>query len=169
MVAVGAAAGLAAYPAAQDIRLQPVSLALAVLGVVLLVLGLVARSPGGIGFALVSLGATYGVLFAAEGSRLDRLAPVYAAGLLLVAELAFWSIESRVPAWSDSELVIWRLARLALACAGAAVLGAIVIADASAGTGGGGLVLETLGVAAVIGAIVLVTALVRRAAVDSGP
>ena len=169
MVAVGAAAGLATYPAAQDIRLQPVSLGLAVLGVVLLVFGLVARSSAGIGFALVSLGATYGVLFTAEGSRLDRLAPVYAAGLLLVAELAFWSVESRVPAWSDPELVIWRLARLALACAGAAVLGAIVIADASAGTGGGGLVLETLGVAAVIGAIVLVTALVRRAAVDSGP
>ena len=92
------------------------------------------------------------MLFEAEGSRLDRLAPAYAAGLLLVAELAFWSIESRVPAWSDPELVIWRLARLALACAGAAVLGAVVIADASAASGGGGLFLETLGVAAAIGA-----------------
>jgi hypothetical protein len=157
------------YPAAQDIRLQPVALGLAVAAVLVLTLGLVVRSSWAIGFALVALGGTYAVLFAAEGARLDRVAPAYAAGLLLVAELAFWSIESRVPAWSDSELVIWRLARLALACAGAAVLGAIVIADASAGTGGGGLVLETLGVAAVIGAIVLVTALVRRAAVDSGP
>jgi len=136
--------------------------------VVALVLGLVVRGPSAIGFSLVSLGGTYGVLFAAEGSRLDRLAPVYAAGLLLVAELAFWSIESRVAAWSDPELPVWRLLRLVLVCAGAAVLGAIVIADASAATGGGGLVLETLGVAAVIGAIVLVTALVRRAAVDSG-
>ena len=121
-----AAAGLAAYPAAQDIRLQPLALALAAIGVVVLVLGLLARWPAAIGFALVSLGGTYAVLFEAEGARLDRLAPAYAAALLLVAELAFWSIESRVPAWSDPELVIWRLARLALACAGAAVLGAVV-------------------------------------------
>ena len=115
----------------------------------------------------MSLGGTYAVLFEAEGSRLDRLAPAYAAGLLLVAELAFWSIESRVPAWSDPELVIWRLARLALACAGAAVLGAVVIADASAAGGGGGLFLETLGVAAAIGAVVLVVVLLRRHPLES--
>ena len=161
-------AGLAAYPAAQDIRLQPLALALAAIGVVVLVLGLLARWPAAIGFALVSLGGTYAVLFEAEGARLDRLAPAYAAALLLVAELAFWSIESRVPAWSDPELVIWRLARLALACAGAAVLGAVVVADASAASGGGGLLLETLGVAAAIGAVVLVVVLLRRHALESG-
>ena len=163
-----AAVGLAAYPAAQDIRLQPVALALAAIGVLALVLGLLARWPAAIGLALVSLGGTYTVLFEAEGSRLDRLAPAYATGLLLIAELAFWSIESRVPAWSDPELVIWRLARLALACAGAAVLGAVVIADASAASGGGGLFLETLGVAAAIGAVVLVVVLLRRTAFESG-
>jgi len=165
---VAAAVGLAAYPAAQDIRLQPLALALAAIGVSVLVLGLLARWPAAIGLALVSLGGTYAVLFAAEGSRLDRLAPAYAAGLLLVAELAFWSIESRVPAWSDPELVIWRLARLALACAGAAVLGAVVVADASAASGGGGLLLETLGVAAAIGAVVVVVVLLRRDAFESG-
>jgi hypothetical protein len=159
--------GLAAYPAAQDIRLQPLSLALAAVGVFVLLVGLVARSPSAIGFALLALGSTYGVLFAAEGARLDRLAPAYAAGLLLVAELAFWSIESRVPAWSEPELVIWRLARLALACAGAAVLGAVVVADAAAAGGGGGLFLETLGVAAAIGAVVVVTVLLHRHARES--
>jgi hypothetical protein len=107
------------------------------------------------------------VLFAAEGARLDRVAPAYAAGLLLVAELAFWSIEGRIAAWTDPEVVIWRLARLALACVGAAVLGAIVIADAAAASGGGGLLLETLGVAAAIGALVVVTVLLRRHAEES--
>jgi hypothetical protein len=165
-VAVLAAVGLAAYPAAQDIRLQPLSLALAVVGVFVLALGVLARWPAAIGFGLVSLGGTYAVLFAAEGSRLDRLAPGYAAGLLLVAELAFWSIESRVPAWSDPELAIWRLARLGLACAGAAVLGAVVIADSAAATGGGGLLMETLGVVAAIGAIALVAVLARRHALE---
>jgi hypothetical protein len=161
-VALVGAAGLAAYPAAQDIHLQPAALALAVVGVFVLAFGLLTRWSAAIGFALVALGGAYAVLFAAEGAHLDRLAPAYAAGLLLVAELAFWSIESRVPAWSDPELVIWRLGRLALACAAAAVLGAIVVADAAAANGGGGLVLETLGVAAAIGALVLVTVLLRR-------
>lgn len=157
-----AAAGLAAYPAAQDIRLQPAALALAAVGVFLLALGLLTRWPAAIGFALVAVGGAYAVLFAAEGAQLDRLAAAYAAALLLVAELAFWSIESRVPAWTDPELVIWRLVRLALACAAAAVLGAIVVADASAASGGGGVLLETIGVAAAIGALVLVIVLLRR-------
>jgi hypothetical protein len=157
-----AAAGLAAYPAAQEIRLQPLALGLASLGVFVLTLGVLARSSGAVGFALAALGGTYAVLFAAEGARLDQVAPAYAAGLFLVAELAFWSIESRVPAWSDPELVIWRLARLALACTGAALLGAVVVADAAAAGGDGGLLIETLGVAAAIGAIVLVTVLVHR-------
>jgi hypothetical protein len=155
------------YPAAQDIRLQPVAIALAVVGVLLLTLGLVLRWPSAIGFALVALGGTYGALFVAEGTHLDSVAPAYAAGLLLVAELAFWSIESRIPAWSDPELAVWRLARLALACGGAAVLGAIVVADAAAASGGGGLLLETLGVAAAIGALVLVTVLLRRHSEES--
>ncbi len=155
------------YPAAQDIRLQPLALGLAVAGVFLLTFGLAVRWPSAIGFALVALGGTYAVLFVAEGTHLDHVAPAYAAGLLLVAELAFWSIESRVPAWSDPEVVIWRLARLALACVGAAVLGAIVVADAAAAGGGGGLLLETLGVAAAIGALILVTVLLRRHAEES--
>ncbi|HEY7149181.1 MAG TPA: hypothetical protein VH420_07015 [Gaiellaceae bacterium] len=133
-----------------------------------LALGLLARSSSAIGFALVALGGAYAVLFAAEGARLDRVAPGYAAGLLLVAELSFWSIESRVAAWSDPELVVWRLARLGLACAGAALIGAVVVAEAAAAGRGGGISLEAIGVAAAIGAIALVAALVRRAAVDSG-
>ena len=137
------------------------------MGVLLLALGLVLRSSGAIGFALTALGGTYAVLFAAEGARLDQVAPVYAAALLLVAELAFWSIESRISAWTESEVVIWRLARLGLACAGAAVLGAIVVADASAANGQGGVLLETLGVAAAIGALVLVIVLLRRHTAES--
>ena len=59
-------------------------------------------------------------------------------------------------------LAIWRLGGWRSACAVAAVLGAIVVADAAAASGGGGIVLETVGVAAAIGALVLVTVLLRR-------
>jgi hypothetical protein len=89
---------------------------------------------------------------------------------LLVAELAFWSIERRVPAWSEPGLTEWRLAYLFGACGGAALVAAFVLV-VGASAGGGGIALEGAGVAAAIGALVLVAILVRRtsAEVDSSP
>jgi hypothetical protein len=165
-VALVAAAGLAAYPAAQDLRFQWAALAFAVLAILLLTAGLAFRSPGMLGFALVALGADYAVLFLAEGGALDRFTPAYAAGFMLVAELGFWSIERRVRAWSEPAVAEWRLARLAAACVGAAASGAFVLVAGAAATGTGGLPLEGLGVVAAIGSIVLVTALVRRRALE---
>ena len=112
------------------------------------------------------LGADYAVLFVAEGSALDRFTPAYAAGFMLVAELGFWSIEPRIPAWSEAAVAEWRLARIAGACIGAAVLAALALVAASAATGTGGLALESLGVVAAIGSLVLITVLVSRWAVD---
>ena len=97
------------------------------------------------------LGSEYAVLFAAEGSTLDQLTPVYAAGILLVAELAFWSIERRVAAWSEPTALEWRLARLGATCVGAAGVAALATLSAAAATGGGGVVLESFGVGAAIG------------------
>jgi hypothetical protein len=157
-----AAGGLAAYPAAQDLRLQYAALVLAVLALALLAFGLVVRWPGALGFGLAALGAEYAVLFSAEGATLDRLAPLYAVGFMFVAETAFWSIERRVPAWSDPTALEWRLARLAAACAGAAGVAALATVSAAAATGGGGVVLESFGVAAAIGSVVILAALMRR-------
>jgi hypothetical protein len=165
-VAVLAAAALAAYPAAQDLRFQWAALAFAALAVLLLTAGLVARSPSALGFGLAALGADYAVLFVAEGGALDRFTPAYAAGFMLVAELAFWSIERRVPAWSEPAVAELRLARLAGACIGAALLGVFVLVVAAAATGTGGLALESLGVVAAVGALALITVLVRRRALD---
>jgi hypothetical protein len=159
---MAAGAGLAAYPAAQDLRFQWAALAFAVLAILVLTAGLALRSPGALGFALAALGADYAVLFVAEGGTLDRFTPAYAAGFMLVAELGFWSIESRVPAWSEPAVAEWRLARLAAACVGAAALAAFVLVVAAAATGTGGLGLESLGVMAAIGSLALITALVRR-------
>ena len=108
------------------------------------------------------LGAEYAVLFAAQGTTLDRLTPVYAVGFLLVAEVSFWSIERRVPAWSEGTALEWRLARLAVAGVGAAGAAALATVSAAAATGGGGVVLESFGVGAAIGSIVILAALMRR-------
>lgn len=161
-----AAAALAAYPASQNLDLQWAALVFAISGVLVFAMGLAARSPGALGLGLALLGADYAVLFFAEGSALDRFTPAYAAGFMLVAELGFWSIEPRIPAWSEAAVAEWRLARIAGACTGAAVLAALALVAASAATGTGGLALESLGVVAAIGSLVLITVLVSRWAVD---
>jgi hypothetical protein len=115
----------------------------------------------GVGWAFTVLGAEYATLFVAEGGALDRLTPAYAAGFMFVAELAFWSIERRVPAWSDPTLVERRLARLVGACALAAVVAALVVV-LSAASGGGGIFLESSGVVASIAALGVLALLVRR-------
>jgi hypothetical protein len=161
-VALFAAAGLAAFPAAQDLELRPLALSLGGAALVLLAFGLVVRWPGALGLGLAALGSEYAVLFAAEGSTLDRFTPVYAAGFVFVAEVAFWSIERRVAAWSEPTALEWRLARLGAACLGAAGVAALATVSAAAATGGGGVVLESLGVGAAIGSVVILALLMRR-------
>jgi hypothetical protein len=84
---------------------------------------------------------------------------------MLVAELGFWSIESRIPAWSEAAVAEWKLARIAGTCIGAAVLAALALVAASAANGTGGPALESLGVVATVGSLVLITVLVSRWAV----
>jgi len=161
-VALVAATGLAAYPAAQDLELRYLALGLGGAALVLLAFGLLVRWPGALGLGLAALGGEYAVLFAAEGSTLDTLTPVYAAGFILVAELAFWSIERRVAAWSESTALEWRLARLGAACAGAVAVAGLATLSAAAATGGGGVVLESFGVGAAIGSVLILALLMRR-------
>jgi hypothetical protein len=154
----------------QNIELRLLALGLGGLALVLLLLGLAARSGPVLGWGLAALGAEYAVLFAAEGRVLDELTPLYAGAFVLVAELAFWSIERRIPAWSERGPAERRLAYLAGTSAGAAVVAAVVLVAAAA-SGGGGIGLEAIGVAATIAALALVAVLVRSSAteVDSSP
>jgi hypothetical protein len=161
-----AAAALAAFPASQNVDLQWAALAFAISAMLVFAVGLVARSPGALGIGLALLGADYAVLFVVEGGTLDQFTPAYAAGFILVSELGFWSIESRIPAWSEPAVAEWKLARIAGTCIGAAVLAALALVAAAAATGTGGLALESLGVVAVLGSLVLITVLVGRWAVE---
>ena len=131
----------------------------------LLTVGLATRFGPVLGWGLAALGAEYAVLFAAQGTSLDTLTPVYAGAFVLVAELAFWSIERRVPAWTEGGLAERRLARLAGVSAGAVVVSGLVLILGAA-SGGGGVALEAIGVVAAIGAIALVAVLVQRSAAE---
>jgi hypothetical protein len=117
-------------------------------------------APVGTGLAL--LGAEYAVFFAAGPAAVDVWTPLYAAALLLTAELSYWSLEPRVPAWTETEVIVRRLVVLVACVAGAAALAAAVIVAAGASVSGG-LALETVGIVAAVGALAVVAALARIA------
>jgi hypothetical protein len=125
-----------------------------------LAIGLMMRWNGPLVVGLACLGAEQAVRLATGPSRVDPWTPVYAAGFLLTAELAWWSIEPRVPAWSDWEVPVRRLATIAACCVGGALLAALVVLAAGAPlTGGVGL--ELVGVAAAVTAIAVVAVVAR--------
>lgn len=147
----------------QELRLDWLVLTLGAAALVLLALGLATRWRAPVGLGMTLLGAQYAVLFAAHGSSLDEGTPAYAAGFLLVAELAYWSLERRVPAWTEHGLLLRRLGHLVGVCFAAAAVAALVMVAAASG-GGGGVALEALGAAAAVGAVAVVALLVRRSA-----
>jgi hypothetical protein len=106
------------------------------------------------------LGAEYTVsLFLPEGG-VDGGAPLVAAGLLLTAELASWSVELRTPVEAEP-LVVARRAALVLAIACGAVPVSAVVLAATALPLGGGVGWDAVGVVAALGAGAVLAALSR--------
>ena len=135
-------------------------LALGGSGLLWLVIGLAVRWNAPLVVGIASLGAEQAVRLATGPSRVDPWTPVYAAGFLLAAELAWWSIEPRVPAWSDWHVLGRRLLAIAGSCVGGALLAALVVLAAGAPFSGG-VGLELVGVAAAVTAIGVVAAVAR--------
>ncbi len=109
-------------------------------------------------WALVALGAGYAGSLLLGADRLDAFAPVYAACLLTVGELTYWSLVST----RDEPAAVFRRLETVLALALASlVVGGLVLASGEL-SAGGGLLLETAGMAAAVGAMVLVAFLAGR-------
>ncbi len=117
------------------------------------------RWPGALLWALVLLGAEYAGFLLIHGETIDGFAPLYATGLLLCSELAFWSMERHVP--GDRPGLLRRRATLigAAALAAGGVTG--VVLSMSELSVRGGLGLEALGVAAAVAAFALLARLAR--------
>lgn len=144
-----------------DPRFEWLTLGLGALALALLVAGFATTWGPFVGWSLATFGAQYALLISAAGRSFDEATPIYAAGFFLVAELAFWSMERRVSAWTGPWLLLRRLAYVGGASAFAAVVaGAVLVAAAT--SRGGGVALEALGVAAAVGALALMTLLIRR-------
>jgi hypothetical protein len=107
-------------------------------------------------FALVILGAIYAV---PDGDRAVP-APLYGSGLLLTAELAYWSLEERVVGRVLAGAVAPRLLGILAVSVAAIPAGALVLAAADADVSRSPAV-TAAGAAAVVACIALLTALAR--------
>jgi len=123
----------------------------------LLALGLALRAPTAVAWSLLLLGAEYGAWLAGRGAEVDTRAPLYAAGLLLTAELAFDGLE-RSAVRPESEVVARRSLQLAGLALAAITVAAAVLAAATIPVRGS-VALTALGVLAATLVLVLVARL----------
>lgn len=135
-------------------------LALGGAGVLWLIVGLAVRVSGALALGIAFLGAEQAVRLVAGPSTVDAWMPAYAAGFLLAAELAWWSIEPRVATWWDPALLARRVAAIAALCVGGAGLAGLIVLAAGAPLHGG-VALELVGVAAATAAVAVVAAVAR--------
>jgi hypothetical protein len=138
----------------------PLVVAFAAVGSALLAAGLWRERSVAVPWALLALGASAAVSLT-EGGDPAR-SPLYAAALLGVGELAYWSLETRRSEPAAAGIAARRIALLSGLVAGSIAVGAVLVSVARVEPGGG-LLLEAVGVAAVVAAVSLVFALSRRA------
>jgi hypothetical protein len=153
------AVGLVLPPVARSTHVL-LSLGLGGAGLISLGFGLVARRSGTLVLAIALLGSEQAVWFTTSSS-LDPWTPFYAGGFLLVAELAWWSIEPRARAWIEHDATLSRAGSVITTCTGGTLLAGLVMFAAEAPLrGGAGLVL--VGVVAATAALALIAVVAFR-------
>jgi hypothetical protein len=127
---------------------------------VLLAAGAAWRYPSLGGGAVAVLATEYGLSLYHQRELVDARAPLFAAGLLLLAELAFWSAESHGSLRDDRRVVVHRLGVLAVVALATVAFGALILIAAELPLEGPVARLG-LGVAAASTVIALIAALSR--------
>ncbi len=112
-------------------------------------------------WALGVLGAEYAGSLFVRGGGTEDAAPLYAVGLLLLGELVAWSISLRTRMKEEAPVLGLRLGATAVAVAGSAAIGALLLALRSV-TVGGGLIWIAVGTAAAVGTVALVARAARE-------
>ena len=152
---------LVAYPAATTDREAWAMWALGGLGALVALTGALTGFAPALALGLATLALEFAVVADERGAGLDTRSAVWAAGLLLLAELLFLAIELRTSVVEGGDLVARRLGTVLGLVTGAVVVGAFLLAVAEV-RAAGGLALQLAGVAAVAGALALVLSLARR-------
>ena len=140
-------------------RWEPICLAAAGFGVAALAIGLVFGAGTPVGIGVAGIGAAYAVA-ASSGGDVDGGAVLFAPALLVLAELAYWSLEHRVRVADERSLVARRLAALAIVAMASVGVGTLAVGAAAVPLSAGPPLL-VVGVAAAIAVVGLVAALAR--------
>lgn len=114
--------------------------------------------PAGLGAGLGLLGASYATLLALDEPGLDARAAIVAVVLVVTGELVSWSIELRTTSPDEPGGALRRIPWIALAGMGALGISAGVLALVDRARAEG-IVVEALGAAAALAALVLVVRL----------
>jgi hypothetical protein len=138
--------------------------AIGLVAFLLLLVSVVAGWPSGIPWALGLLGGEYATALALRSDGMvDAAAPLYGAGLLVLAELAYWSADLRGLGREETQVVLRRLAGLAVLAFLSVLLGAFIVVVTAAPLGGG-LLWDAVGVAAAAATLAIVARLAYRSA-----
>jgi len=132
----------------------------AALALLTLVTALVLGWPSLLTASLLLLGGLYGAQLALDDPALDGAAPFFAAGLLVTAELGYWSLEERDAVKDDPGESFRRAAFVALLALGALIAGSLLLILTD-GVRAGGLAVDLLGAVAA-GAVLLVVVVALR-------
>jgi hypothetical protein len=151
------AAVLAAYPAV----LEADSVPFGVVGVLLVAGALVRPAAALVPWGLAFLGGAYALALVVSDRDLDVGAGFVAAGLLLVGELAFWSVEARDWPEEDSAAARVRLAGMLILALAGATVGTLLVAAGAAVPAEPGLV-QVAGALGAVGALLALALLARR-------
>jgi hypothetical protein len=111
--------------------------------------------------SLLLLGSAYSTHLAADDPALDVRAPLIAAGLLLTAELAYWSLEERDEIHAERGESLRHLGVVAALGLGGLVAGGALLAVADLARAEG-LAIDLLGAVAAAGALLVVVLYARR-------
>jgi hypothetical protein len=111
--------------------------------------------------SVVLVGSAYAVHLALDDPTLDTRAPLLAAGLLLAAELAYWSLEERQNVRTDAREQVRHLAVVVTLALGGLFAGAVLLAVADVARTRG-LAVDLLGATAAAGALLVVLLSARR-------
>jgi hypothetical protein len=163
-VAVAAAAAattiaLVLYPVLAAERLADLAALAGVVAALVLLAGIVLRAGPLVGAGLLLVGLDYGVSLVTRSGTAGYGVVPYAAGLVLAAELAFWSLETP----REWGLVRRRAFLVASLTGGASAVAALVVAVASASSGRS-VAFELLAFAGAAAALLLVARLASSSA-----
>lgn len=160
--AVAAAAGLVALALFDAGELAvTVGVRLGALALLALVAALVLGWSPLVPLSLALVGAAYATHLGLDDPALDAKAPLLGAGLLLTAELAYWSLEERERVVTEPGESLRRFGLLAGLALGALLAGAGLLAVSDLARASG-LALDMLGAVAAAAALLVVVLLARR-------